>query len=196
MAITNGYLTLSEAKSYLDIEDTDDDIHLEIAVEAASRAIDDFCNRRFYSATETRYYTACDSLELAVDDVVSVTTLKTDPGSDGTFEETWSASDYLLAPFNANTDGRPYTRILVADDGDYTFPVVTRGVEIAGSFGWPSVPTAVKQACGIQTNVFFRQVTQGAAPVVTMDGTTFGSSKFLDRTVELLLSPYRRMVVA
>lgn len=200
MAITNGYLSLDEARGYIlpNGADTDDDIRIEIAVEAASRAIDEFCRRRFYTATETRYYTPSDGSLVFVDDLVSVTTLKTDAGGDGTFETTWAASDYNLGPYNANTDGRPYTKIERAHSGSYAFPDgVRRSVEIAGSFGWPSVPSAVKQACAIQAQTFFKRATEGGAPIVSMDGGTMpSSSKYLDRSVELLVRPYRRRLVA
>lgn len=196
MTITDGYLTLDEAKSYLGISDTDDDVSIELAVEAASRAIDDWCGRRFYTATETRYYTSDSGTVLDVDEFTSITTLKTDGDGDGTFGTVWASSDYVLEPFNAAADGRPYTRITKATNGNYSFPSTRRGVEIAGSFGWPSVPDAVKQACAIQTGVIFKRATEGAAPIVNLtDGTTLHSSRFLDRTVELLIRPYRRMAI-
>ena len=50
MAITNGYATLTEIKAALGINDNVDDTRLELAVETASREIDQFCNRTFYNA--------------------------------------------------------------------------------------------------------------------------------------------------
>jgi hypothetical protein len=123
-------------------------------VEAVSRAIDDYCGRRFYAATQTRYYTANRHERLLVDDLLSITTLKTDDDSDGTFETTWTVSDYLLAPYNAQQESQPqpYWRIEVAPDGDYWFPAGTRrGVEIAGSWGFSSsTPDVVENACLFQ----------------------------------------------
>ncbi|MCC6629956.1 MAG: phage head-tail connector protein, partial [Chloroflexi bacterium] len=141
MAITNGYTTLARLKARLGITDTTEDAALESLVEAVSRAIDDFCGRRFYAATQTRYYTANRSDRLLVDDLLSITTLKTDDDADGTFETTWTASDYLLAPYNAQQESQPqpYWRIESAPSGSYSFPVcVPRGVQIAGSWGFAS----------------------------------------------------------
>lgn len=199
MAISNGYLTLSEARGYMlpSGGDTNDDTRIEIAVEAASRAIDDFCRRRFYTSSDTRYYTASRNDLLYVDDLVSVTTLKTDAGSDGAFETTWDSSDYLLKPFNANTDGRPYTQIASAAGGR-AFPTVDRGVEIVGSFGWPSVPTAVKQACALQAHRLFKRGTEAPLGIAGLgfDGSGMRLMSKLDPDVELLVKPYRRLLVA
>lgn len=192
ISIVNGYLTLAEAKSALDIGDTADDTHIELAIEAASRAIDDWTSRRFYTTAETRYYTAQVAHRLRVDDLLTVDTLKTDTSGTGTFSTV--LSDFDLAPYNAAADGRPYTNIELTSS---TFPATRRGVEIVGTFGWPALPTAIKQACEIQAQVIFKRVTEGAAPIVTMDGTTLqGGSKFLDRGAQLLLQPYRAPVVA
>lgn len=199
MAVTNGYLTVSEARSLLGIGDNADDMHLELAIEAACRAIDDFCGRRFYNDSETRYYTPSDSSRLRVDDLVSVTTLKTDAGGDGTYETTWTTSDYRLGPDNASTDGRPYTEVRRAPSGSYTFPLVDRGVEIVGTFGWPSAPPkAVKQAAAMQAARLFKRSTEAPFGVaaVGLDGTAMRLMAKLDADVEMLVRPYRKMRVA
>jgi len=140
LAISNGYSTLAEAKARLGITDTVDDAVLEAVVEAVSRWIDNFCNRRFYrnSSDETRYYTArySDLLELD-DDLSSLTTLKTDDDGDRTYDETWASTDYDLLPANASLDSKPYTRIEITPQGSKSFPVnMPKGVEIVGKFGY------------------------------------------------------------
>lgn len=197
MPITNGYLTLPEIKSYLNIGDTADDTELEIAVEAASRAIDRYCNRHFYSAVETRYYTPDRPARLRVDDLVSVTTLKTDPDGDGTYQTTWTAADYVFEPYNAGTDGRPYTVLRAATGGAYSFPAgVPKSVEIDGTFGWPAVPTDVKQACAIQAAKIF-QISKDGGGGFSDFGTAGGSagSRYLERSTEMMVRPHRKLVV-
>lgn len=198
MAITDGYATLAEARGYIlpAGADTADDTRIEIAVEAASRAIDDFCNRRFYNASETRYYTAANSGTVYVDDLVSVTTLKADTSGDGTYDTTWATSDYLLEPFNASTAGRPYTRITVSPQGTQTFPSCRRGVEIVGTFGWPSAaPTTVKQACLIQAFRLFKRATEAPMGIAGMgiDGGGMRLMAKLDPDVELLVKAYKKI---
>ena len=61
MAITNGYATLAETKAALRITDSVDDSLLEMAIESASRLIDGYAGRQFFSSgTAIRYFTADD----------------------------------------------------------------------------------------------------------------------------------------
>jgi hypothetical protein len=124
----------------LGITDTSEDTILEGLVEAVSRAIDDFCGRRFYAATQTRYYTANRSDRLLVDDLLSITTLKTDEDGDGTFETTLVAdTDYWLYPdrppaaepawWGIELVGRASSQLGV-------WPAVRRGVKVAGTWGF------------------------------------------------------------
>ena len=149
MAITNGYATLAQVKSRLDIADTDNDAELENVITAVSRWIDRDRRRRIYSATETRYYTPEFSDWLIVDDILSITTLKTDTTGDGTFDTTWEATDYYLDAFNENLRNLPYTQINTTTSGDNSFTVdARRSVEIAGVFGFATTtPAEITEAC-------------------------------------------------
>ena len=144
MSITNGYATVAELQDHVDsghvAEFAASDLdNLETAIEAASRWIDEITGARFYASSETRYYTPQWSDLLYVDDLLSVTTLKTDDDWDGVYETTWTASDYILEPRNNALRGRPYRQIRVNVNGDTAFPRnVVDGVEIAGSFGYSS----------------------------------------------------------
>jgi hypothetical protein len=161
MAITNGYATLDEVRRRIPHAEDDDNDDLESIIEGVSRFIDSDRGRRFYAASETRYYVPASNDLVVVDDLLSVTTLKTDEDGDGTFERTWTASDYLLAPYNANLDGMPYTSIERAFQGSFLFPLGSRrsragvrsqvgfrSVEILGSFGYTATtPKAIHEAC-------------------------------------------------
>jgi hypothetical protein len=87
MAITNGYITLANLKTYLKIDDSVEDTLLESIVESASRSIDRIANRRFYlDATATaRTYRPVGNMRVVVDDFGTTTglILKTDPDSTG-----------------------------------------------------------------------------------------------------------------
>src|SRR6266704_6062247 len=50
------YATVEEVKSRLGITDTQDDFELTLAVQAASRSIDEICGRYFWRGTDTRTY--------------------------------------------------------------------------------------------------------------------------------------------
>jgi hypothetical protein len=194
-------------KTRLSISDTTDDAVLEAIVESVSRAIDDFCGgRRFYAATQTRYYTSTSGRRLLVDDLLSVTSIKTDDDRDGDYETTWTATDYLLAPYNAQLESvpQPYWRIEVAPDGDYWFPVcVPRGVQIVGSWGFSSTtPDVVEQACLFQAAHEFRSQqmplgASGSGPIRVSD--EFANDvrlTGLHPVTRRLLETYRRPVVA
>lgn len=166
MAISNGYVTLSEFQEHLMANGggdfTEEDMfNMERAIEAASRAIDKEMDTNFYGASETRHYTAeFDDLLFLPDDLISITTLKTDEDDDGTYEVTWTTSDYYLEPRNARVkandrDNRPYRQIRINQNGDYFFPTNPYGVQIIGSFGYTTgivsgepteVPSVIRQA--------------------------------------------------
>lgn len=206
MAITNGYTTLATLKARLGIGDTTDDAVLEAIVESVSRAIDDWTGRRFYAATQTRYYTARRADRLLIDDLLSVTEISTDANADGDFEYTWEASDYLLAPFNAQLESvpQPYTTVLVAPYGSHAFPCdVPRGVKITGSWGFSSTtPKAVEQACLFQAA---HERRTSFAPMGNFEPLgAVGGSEFAQQTrltslhpvTRRLLETYRRIAVA
>ena len=54
--ITNGYATIQQVKDALRVTDAIDDSLIELSIEAASREIDAYCRRVFYSTTATRTY--------------------------------------------------------------------------------------------------------------------------------------------
>ena len=201
MPITNGYTTLANVKAHKDITTvnaTDDGI-IEDLVEAASRYIDGFCMRRFYSTTndETRVYSAANGKRVYTDDLLSVTTLKTDEDGDRTYEITWATTDYDMLPDNASLDGAPYTYIQITPLGRYSFPRQQKAVQIVGKFGYclvANVPPDIEMACRlIVINMYtnrFGQSNQGAA-TITGAGVVITPSD-IPSTVPNLLLPYKR----
>jgi hypothetical protein len=151
MTLTNGYCTLDDIKDQREIVSADsaDDAFIEDAITAASRYIDGVANRRFYkdTADQTRTYRARGGAVLLIDDLVSVTTLKTDDDGDRTYETTWAATDYDLMPANASNDSIPYTWIEITPNGNNSFPTQAKGVQIVGKFGFPAVPADIEYAC-------------------------------------------------
>ena len=113
MAITNGYITLDLLKSALQINDTQDDAFLELAINSASRQIDQMTERQFFATTETRIFAPRDSYVCEIDDLTSLTTLKTSSNADGVFDVTWNAKDFQLEPLNNLSGGvpMPFTHI-------------------------------------------------------------------------------------
>lgn len=178
MAITNGYCTLAAVKTSLGLEVTTHDAALEDLVEDVSREIDEHCSTWFYARTETRHLTASRAGVLLLDaHLLSVTSIETDENADGTYEVTWASTDYRLAPYNAQqgSQPRPYWKLEVHPDGDYTFPVgVPKGVKIVGSWGFSSTtPRPVKRACLFEVA---RKYRAQDAPLGTAGGGEFQQS--------------------
>lgn len=134
MANRGTYANLSDIRSALVYSSSDvaDNTRLLEVLEEASRYIDEHCHRHFYVISETRYFTARDEDELIVDDLLSVTSLKTDDDGDRTYENTWAATDYDLEPYNK----WPKWLLRVTPDGDYSFSTERKGVEVAGLWGY------------------------------------------------------------
>ena len=197
MAITNGYASLTEVKAALRITDTVDDSLLEMAVESASRLIDGYAARIFYSAgTATRYFVAQDDFNVEVDDLANGTvTITTAQDADGVFDTTWAAGDYQLEPLNGVLDGMawPYTNIRAV--GTYLWPI-TGGealIKVQGTFGWPATPIAIKQACIIQASRIFKRLDSPLGIAGWGDMGAIRVSSQLDPDVAQLVMPYRRM---
>uniref|UniRef100_A0A6M3IJ37 Putative head tail connector protein n=1 Tax=viral metagenome TaxID=1070528 RepID=A0A6M3IJ37_9ZZZZ len=136
--MANAYVGLTTLKAGIGagISGTADDAILLSKLEAASRDIDRFCERRFYVESTTKYFDGDGTNLLLVPDLLSITTLQLDDDVDGlTWEETLSAAvpDYLLEPYNS----WPKTRIRLHPMGTYAaFTAGPRTVAIAGSWGY------------------------------------------------------------
>jgi hypothetical protein len=203
MAITNGYCTLAQVKSSLRITDSVDDALLELAIEAASREIDGFTGRVFYSAgTSSRFFTPTAGDFCPIDDAVSITEVATVGSVFGTYDSVWSNptsgnndGDYQTEPVNNAypTDGvvQPITG-LRAIYQNY-FPIIgnTATVKVTGSWGWSAVPTAIKQAAVIQASRVFKR---NDSPLGVAGFGDFGVvrvSGSIDADVRQLIEPYR-----
>ncbi len=155
MSITNGYVTREELINHIVSNgggqfSPEDDGNLDLSVEACSRWLDEYYKTSFYARTETRYLTAEFSDLVYLDDLLTITTLKTDTDGDETYATTWATTDYWLEPRNAQSrpTPSPYTRIRINRNGDYSFPTIDYGIEIAGTWGYSSTaPKVIKQLC-------------------------------------------------
>ena len=158
MTVVNGYLTQAEALSYVKAANTSSEF-VEDCVTAASRMIDNYCSRDFYKVgtvddpvARTFPVESVNCLRFGThNDLVSVTTLKTDAAGDGTYETTIAASGYELGPLNAASRNEPFLALRLLAGA--TFPTTTTGrsdvIQITGVWGWPAVPAQVKAACRV-----------------------------------------------
>jgi hypothetical protein len=198
MAISNGYATLGELKASLRVQDALDDDLLSLAIEAASREIDGYCERVFYSTTGTRVYAPTNIFTVTTDDIISVTTLKS--SSDGvTYDITWATSDYQLEPLNGVAGGlsTPYTRIRAT--GNYLMPSFSVGtfyelealIQVTGVFGWSAIPAAIRQATVILAMRLFKRL-DAPLGMISNDLGSMRVGRF-DPDVEALVAPFRKV---
>jgi hypothetical protein len=147
-------------------------------------------------------YIPTDSFLVDIDDLQSLTTLKTSPDGEA-FSVTWTDSDYQLEPLNGLAGGlvTPYTRVRAI--GEYLFPIWDprnvnaheATVQVTGLFGWPTVPTAVRQACIILSMRLFKRLDSPLGAVGMGDIGVIRVSRF-DSDIESLLSPFRKVRMA
>jgi hypothetical protein len=199
VTIVNGYCTLAEIKSALRIapSDTQDDALLERAIEGASRRIDGYCNRFFYSKNATASFPARFERYLLVPDLASSTlTLRTDDDGDGVFETTWANTDYVLEPTDNSVSGVPFRKIVATKDK--TFPVLYEparsSVQIQGTYGWSAVPHDIREACVLLSMRGFARYNSALGVVGFADMAI--QVRAVDPDVRDFLNPYRLMGIA
>jgi hypothetical protein len=173
--------------------DTVDDTLLETSIEAASRQLDGFCERVFYSTSATRIYAPNDSFVCETDDIITLTRLRT--ASDGkSFDTTWAAEDYQLEPVNGIAGGivTPRTQIRAVDD--LLFPTYggEATVEVVGTFGWAAVPIAIKQAVLMLAQRQFKRYDSPLGVAGVGDLGIMRVSR-IDPDVQALVSPFRKV---
>jgi hypothetical protein len=172
-----------------------EDTTLEQAIEACSRWIDEITQRRFYAATETRYYTPSVYDWLAVDDLLSITTLKTDTSGDRTYDTTWATTDYDLLPLNASLEALPYTMLEITPQGSNSFSALRKSVEIAGSFGYSATtPPQIREACLLLSARLFKRKDAVFGIAGTPDLGELRNIRPEDADAMAMLRPFRRIM--
>lgn len=164
-AIVNGYTTLAALKAEKGISDTTDDENLSIAINAASRQIDNFCGQRFWQDSTVVAYeffpdgpttVQVDELETLLPGISTLTGLvvKVDIDLDGVFETTLVINtDFMTQPRNAlaMVPAHPITSLSIVPIGSQNFFPMPRygraSVQVTCKQGWPAVPDDVSEAC-------------------------------------------------
>ena len=147
-----------------------DDTELFQLLLAVSEWVDLYCNRHIYPRTQTLELDGSGAPTLLVSDLISLTSLKEDTDEDKTFETTWAAADYWLAPYNAEPTehwGQPYTRIVARAKGaKQEFKLGEQRFQIAGVWGYRQYKedsgSNVNEAGGFSATDTTLTVTSGA----------------------------------
>lgn len=145
------YCTWEQAAAFLGIGGTGAQEVLTRNVQSAMDVVHQHCGWRFDTTTASYVFHADHPYDLDLGDLplaAAPTSIAVDADEDGVYETTVTAGQYVLRPANGRLDGRawPYTTVH-RTVGEW--PLGTTGrplVQITGSFGWPSVPSAVVEA--------------------------------------------------
>lgn len=133
----NAYADLTTLKSeaYLNISGTTNDVYMRKLLENASRVIDNECQRYFFCYEGTRYADGSSKKVWLSEDVLSLTTLKTDDDGDGIYENTWTENtDFNLYPLNKY----PKLYVEIGYNASYTNFAngIPKAIELVGVFGF------------------------------------------------------------
>jgi hypothetical protein len=203
VAIVSGYCSVADVREHID--DSGSSIPtalIERAVNAVSRAIDRYCGfpkRRFWKdSTPTAHEYVVDYPGvLYVTDIASRSglTVQTDDAGDGTYSTTWSPTDFVLGPVNADVDSWAYAFTRIEAVGARLFPTSRIGrstLKITGTHGWSAIPDEVTQACILRSVSILKRKD---APFGVAGFGEFGTAVRIraeDPDVADLLSTFRR----
>lgn len=160
------YVSTIELKNTLSITGTASDSDILLAVDAASRMVEEYKRLtsgrtvRYYPSVETRYYSPrtddivalnlSSAVSLEIDDAISIDLVKVDRTGDYSYSETWTAgTHYVVEPKNNALEGKPYRTIVRRTLANTFFPPWPQSVSVTGTFGWSTTPALVKQATSI-----------------------------------------------
>ncbi len=158
--ILRSYATLADYKAWIAVRglnggvgtDVNDDASIELLLEGSSRYLDRETGERFDadSVDATRYYTqtAHGGNCLRIDPLSAApTSVSVDYTGGYRTYTVLDPSQYDLEPYNSLLEGQPYTEIVINPLYNGYFPTSNRGVKVIGKFGYPSVPTDIKDTC-------------------------------------------------
>jgi len=205
VAVVNGYCTTAELREHFEAGASGlTTALLERAINASSRAIDQYCGRRFWldaAVAERTYRPDCQS-STYVDDIGTRTGLVVKTGTDGTtFPTTWASTDYILEPRNAGVvgtgstaDAHAFWEIVAIAGRTFSTHAYRPTLQVTAKFGWSAVPIEVTEACILKAASLFKRKDApfGAAGFDQFGAVRIGRN---DPGVVELLAAYKHPVV-
>lgn len=205
MTISSGYCSRAQFVSFISGGEGDANPSnatlADAAVNAASRAIDDYTGQFFFStsAAVARTFTATqpDRIKLPPFSSTSGLIVATDDGNNGSYNQTWTiTTDYILKPDSGyDHAGQVHSYNELHAVGGRRFPLGPRPrVQVTAQWGWTAVPPQVYEACLIMAGRIYKRQD---SPTGVEGGYDFGVVRISTRTdpdVAMLLSKYRSLV--
>lgn len=202
MTLVHAYCSLQEVRDQLSDKDGRvDQVLLEKRIEAASRAVDDWCGRRFWMDAETptvRTYKPSTCDQVTIKDVASRTGLavQTRSAPGGPWSTAWTIdADFELGPDDADADGGAYSwQTLTAVGGKRFVRARYSSLRVTAIHGWSAVPEQVRDATILKAVALYRRKD---APFGIAGVGDFGPVRITrtDPDVLDLLRPFQRVMV-
>lgn len=163
MALGDAYAELAEYKEFeeLDAGDTTKDARLTLALNAASRAVDEFCHRTFNKtdAASARVYLPAARDIVIVDDFYDTSGVEVRIGTiAGSFGTAWSPAAYYFDPSSGAKDGVegwPVERIMIRKSFAHDI-CLSDQIQVTAKWGWAEVPAEVKLATMLLASRYFK----------------------------------------
>jgi hypothetical protein len=173
--MASDYITLDDLKTNMADSGLDGvadyDVVMDALITRASRMIDRLTGREpgafAVTADTTRYFTPTCPTEVWIGELAAApTTVSMSQTGSLTDHTDLASTDYILWPYNAALEGRPYRRIdLDTLNGDYgVYYQFPKSIKVVGKFGYAeSAPEEVVQATLVQAMRWFKRAQQGFA---------------------------------
>lgn len=186
-SIGSAYATPEQMKAYLKTSGSQSlpasfEASITVALDAASRQVEQYTGRQFNRqeiATPRRYKFSGRSSSLHVDDFYTDELSSLADGDGASI----AASYYSLEPLDGVVDGTPgWPFYRIEFDSDYWYPDSYQRrlpVTLVAKWGWPAVPSTVKQATLIIANQLLR-LADAPLGVTGMEGQFGGMIRIRD----------------
>jgi hypothetical protein len=167
--VVHGYCTVDDLREQLgDLASQNlSQNQLVRAINAASRAVDNYTDRRFWAdaAPVTKLFPVrtCGDTELWLPEDIAYSAGLVIATSDGTAYTTiWNAADYRLWPYGANTSGSLYGGWWKLESArglrfDVRGTTGILPIQITARFGWSFKPTEIEQATVLKAAQLFKR---------------------------------------
>jgi hypothetical protein len=180
---------------------TSQDTNIDNAINASSRLIDQITGRNFFKSesVQVKFFTPDNHHILDVPDIATTTGLivQLDTTDDGTHNKTITLdTDFYLKAINVtDLDGDndiPYQTLVILDkrSSERFDPDIVKNVKITATWGFNSVPSAIKQACLLQSSRLWKRKD---SPFSTYGSGDTGETELfqkMDPDAKTLIKPY------
>lgn len=196
MPDTEGYATVAEVSTALQLDGTANSATLEHLIEVASGRIDYLCGRTFKPATQdVRVYQcgpsdADDVTEAVLDDLQSnPTPTLSVAASEFAAADEWTTLTADAYRFDRPAvDDLPVTLVRIA--GNHSW------LRVDGHFGWPSVPKQIRRATILLTSRLWRREPSPLGTVASGGELGEQTVQTYDPDIRALVQSYRRRSIA